>query len=84
VDTIVLADTELSAVGEQKRAQGTETDISPSGYASMPDVEGMAALNIVVLNLCADSKVPLAAGQLRPVKVIDDGRRRLSAVHGFI
>jgi hypothetical protein len=43
VYTIVLADIELAAVGEQKRAQGTETNISPSGYASMPDAAAVSA-----------------------------------------
>src|ERR1700724_3507556 len=47
------------------------------GKASMPDVESMAALKIVVLNLRIDVDATLCARWLSPVKVIQDGRRGL-------
>src|SRR6478672_4964982 len=49
------------------------------GNTSMPDVESMAALNIIVLNLGGYCEPPLAAGKLRPIKVVNDRRGRLSA-----
>src|SRR3954470_3248913 len=52
------------------------------GDASMPDIESMAALKIVVLNLGRDSEPPLAAGKLRPVEIVTDRRVRLSACIG--
>src|SRR6476469_6328551 len=44
----------------------------------MPDIESVSALNVVVLNLSAKSEPPLAARWLRPVEVVDNGRRCLS------